>query len=252
MKFLRFMVDGRVLHGFIENQTVNEIDCNILTPPKNLEVLNSYQQDQVKILSPVKPSKVVCVGLNYRDHAHELGMDIPDEPIIFLKPPTSIIGHLEPIIYPPHTNELHYEVELAAIISKTAKNVNKSEASEYLAGYTILNDLTARDLQRKDVQWTRAKSFDTFCPIGPFVENNMDPQDQRISLDVNGDTKQESSTRNMIFSVVELVEFISSIMTLETGDLIATGTPPGVGVLEKGDVVEAIVEGIGTLKNMVK
>jgi 2-keto-4-pentenoate hydratase/2-oxohepta-3-ene-1,7-dioic acid hydratase in catechol pathway len=252
MKFLRFMVDGRVLHGFIENQTVNEIDCNILTPPKNLEVLNSYQQDLVKILAPVKPSKVVCVGLNYRDHAHELGMDIPDEPIIFLKPPTSIIGHLEPIIYPPPTNELHYEVELAAIISKPAKNVNKGEASEYIAGYTILNDITARDLQRKDVQWTRAKSFDTFCPIGPFIENNMDPQDQRISLEVNGDTKQESSTSNMIFSVAELVEFISSIMTLETGDLIATGTPPGVGVLEKEDVVEAIVDGIGTLKNMVK
>ncbi|MDP3066936.1 MAG: fumarylacetoacetate hydrolase family protein, partial [Methanobacteriaceae archaeon] len=200
---------------------------------------------------PVQPSKVVCVGLNYRDHAEELNMEIPDEPILFLKPHTAVIGHGASIIYPPQSHQVDYEAELAVVVGKDAHKISKENAFDYIAGYTILNDVTARDLQRKDGQWTRAKSFDTFCPIGPWIETDLDPGNQNISLLLNGQLKQKSNTRNMIFSVEELVSFISNIMTLKPGDVIATGTPPGVGSMQVGDMVEVEVEGIGVLKNRV-
>lgn len=203
-------------------------------------------------MKSLKPTKIICVGLNYIDHAKELNMEIPKEPIIFLKPTSAIIYNNDTIVRPKISKRVDYEVELAIVIGKECKNVKKEDAMEHIKGYTILNDVTARDLQEKDGQWTRAKSFDTFCPIGPKIVSDLDPHDLDIQLRLNGEVKQKSNTKNMIFKVDELVEFVSSIMTLYPGDIISTGTPPGVGQLEKGDIVEAGIEGIGILKNYVE
>jgi 2-keto-4-pentenoate hydratase/2-oxohepta-3-ene-1,7-dioic acid hydratase in catechol pathway len=203
-------------------------------------------------MKSLKPTKIICVGLNYIDHAKELNMEIPKEPIIFLKPTSGIIYNNDTIVRPKISKRVDYEVELAIVIGKECKNVKKEDAMEHIKGYTILNDVTARDLQEKDGQWTRAKSFDTFCPIGPKIVSDLDPHDLDIQLRLNGEVKQKSNTKNMIFKVDELVEFVSSIMTLYPGDIISTGTPPGVGQLEKGDIVEAEIEGIGILKNYVE
>jgi 2-keto-4-pentenoate hydratase/2-oxohepta-3-ene-1,7-dioic acid hydratase in catechol pathway len=249
LKFLRFQYNNKPRYGFIEDDKIIEVSAkDYLT--NNHKRLRECPVN-VKILPPVNPSKIICVGLNYRDHADELGMEIPEEPIIFLKPPSSIIGDRDPIIYPPMSREVDYEVELAVVISKEAKNVDREDAKNFIAGYTILNDVTARDLQRKDGQWTRSKSFDTFCPIGPWIETDIKPHELEISLHLNGEPRQHSNTRNMIFDVYQLVEFVSNIMTLKKGDIIATGTPPGVGPMKPGDEIEASIEDIGTLKNKV-
>jgi len=199
----------------------------------------------------INPTKIIAVGLNYLDHAKELKMEIPDHPLIFMKPSTSVIGNGDAIILPPQTKELNYEGELAVVIKEKVKNVSKDEARRFIAGYTCANDVTARDLQRIDGQWTRAKSFDTFCPLGPRIVSDIDPKNLSIITRVNGVVKQNSNTKNMIFDVFELVSFISEIMTLLPGDVIITGTPPGVGAIEVGDVVEIEIEGIGVLKNTV-
>lgn len=197
------------------------------------------------------PTKIIAIGLNYLDHAKELNMDIPEYPLIFMKPPTAVIGDGEIIIYPPQTQELHYEGELGVVIGKKARNISIEAAKQYIAGYTCANDVTARDLQRMDGQWTRSKSFDTFCPLGPRIVKNIDPTNLAIATRVNGVTKQSSNTNQMIFNAYKLVSFISAIMTLLPGDVISTGTPPGVGELQVGDVVEVEIEGIGVLKNLV-
>ncbi len=197
------------------------------------------------------PSKVIAIGLNYLDHAKELNMPVPEYPIIFLKPATSVIGNGGTIIYPPQSVELHYEGELGVVIKERIRNVYIEDAIKYVAGYTCGNDVTARDLQRKDGQWTRAKSFDTFCPLGPKVVSDVDPSNLRIQTRVNGVIKQDSNTSNMIFGVPYLVAFVSSVMTLMPGDVIITGTPPGVGPILAGDTVEVEIEGIGVLKNRV-
>lgn len=259
MKFIRFTVNGEEKIGTIKpehNNQITELSCSIIDALNSLstikfETKKIYDIETVKILPPVYPSKIVCVGLNYRDHARELQMDLPDEPVLFIKPASSIIGPSDPIIYPSSSKEVDYEVEMAIVISRETKDIKRSQAEEYIGGYSVLNDVTARDLQRKDVQWTRAKSFDSFCPIGPCIETHLDPTNQEISLRLNGEIKQNSNTRNMIFSHTELIEFISGIMTLMPGDIIATGTPPGVGAMEVGDVVEAEVERIGVLQNVV-
>lgn len=199
-----------------------------------------------------KPSKVIAIGLNYRDHAKELNMPIPEYPIVFMKPPTSVIEDGDDIIFPPQTQELHYEGELGIVISVQAKNVPVADADRYIAGFTCANDVTARDLQRMDGQWTRAKSFDTFCPLGPRIVKDIDPQNLGIATRVNGQIRQRSTTANMIFNVYELVSFVSVIMTLVPGDVIITGTPPGVGQLYPGDTVEIDIESIGVLKNTVR
>jgi 2-keto-4-pentenoate hydratase/2-oxohepta-3-ene-1,7-dioic acid hydratase in catechol pathway len=199
----------------------------------------------------INPTKIIAIGLNYLDHAKELKMEIPDHPLIFMKPSTSVIGNGDAIILPPQTKELNYEGELAVVIKEKTKNVSNNEARRFIAGYTCANDVTARDLQRIDGQWTRAKSFDTFCPLGPRIVSNIDPKNLSIITRVNGTVKQNSNTKNMIFDVFELVSFISEIMTLLPGDVIITGTPPGVGAIEAGDVVEVEIEGIGVLKNTV-
>jgi 2-keto-4-pentenoate hydratase/2-oxohepta-3-ene-1,7-dioic acid hydratase in catechol pathway len=197
------------------------------------------------------PTKIIAIGLNYHDHAKELNMLIPGYPLIFLKPPSAVISTGETIIYPAQTKELHYEGELGIVIGRKARNLSVEEAELCIAGYTCANDVTARDLQRLDGQWTRSKSFDTFCPLGPKIASNIDPTNLEIITRVNGAEKQHLNTDNMIFNAFQLVSYISDIMTLRPGDVIITGTPPGVGPLQVGDTVEVEIEGIGILRNPV-
>ncbi|NPV50933.1 MAG: fumarylacetoacetate hydrolase family protein [Candidatus Methanofastidiosum sp.] len=249
MKFLRYSYNDKIENGIFENNMIKKIKGDYFSEFQITET--EIDINSVKLLSPTMPSKIVAVGLNYVDHAKELKMEIPKNPIIFIKPASTVIGPEDPIIYPETSTQVDYEVELGIVIGRRAKNVEKDEAEEYILGYTVFNDVTARDLQRKDTQWTRAKSYDTFAPIGPMIETNIDPFDLPISLKLNGTTKQNSSTKNMIFNCYDLLEFISEIMPLEPGDVIATGTPPGVGPMNRGDTVEAKIEGIGVLKNYV-
>jgi len=199
-----------------------------------------------------KPTKIVAVGLNYRDHAKELSMNVPSEPCIFMKPATSVIWHGEKIIYPAQSKKVDYEAELAVVIGKTAEKIDKSEVNKYILGYTCANDVTARDLQKKDGQWTRAKSFDTFCPLGPVITDEIDPNNVAVRAFVNGELRQEGHTSSFIFGVEYLVSFISHVMTLNEGDVVLTGTPKGVGPIVVGDKVEIEIEGIGVLCNYVE
>lgn len=205
-----------------------------------------------RFLAPALPGKIIAVGLNYRDHAAELGLAVPEEPILFMKPATSVIGPGDSIVYPPQSGRVDFEAELGVIVGKRCRNVRKEEARAVILGYTCFNDVTARDLQVKDGQWTRAKSFDTFAPVGPWIETAIeDPHDLAISARLNGQVRQRSSTGNLIFNVYELIAFISSVMTLEPFDIIATGTPAGIGPMEKGDEISIEIEGIGTLSNSI-
>jgi 2-keto-4-pentenoate hydratase/2-oxohepta-3-ene-1,7-dioic acid hydratase in catechol pathway len=199
-----------------------------------------------------QPTKVVLVGLNYKDHARELQMPLPDEPILFLKPPTALIGPEDYIVYPAQSKRVDYEAELAVVIKDECKAIEPEAVMDFVEGFTCLNDVTARDLQSKDVQWTRAKSFDTFCPIGPKIVTDIDPNSVKIQSYLNGELRQNSNTSNFIFSMEELVSFTSKVMTLQSGDIIATGTPSGIGAMEKGDTIEIKIEGIGTLRNYVR
>jgi len=207
--------------------------------------------DRVRVLPPCQPSKIVAVGLNYRDHAHELNLPEPEEPLIFLKPSSAVIGHEEAIIYPRMSHHVEYEGELGIVIGKLAKGIKAKDAFEYILGYTCVNDITARDLQKKDGQWTRAKSFDTFAAIGPCLAMGFSPDGLVIRSYLNGQLRQASSTNQLIFSPAFLVGFISQVMTLFPGDVISTGTPAGVGPMQPGDVVDVEIEGIGTLRNKV-
>jgi 2-keto-4-pentenoate hydratase/2-oxohepta-3-ene-1,7-dioic acid hydratase in catechol pathway len=200
----------------------------------------------------IKPSKIVAVGLNYRDHAEEMKLAIPATPILFLKPPSSVIFNHEPIVYPDQTRELHYEAELAVVIKDRIKNISEKEAVRHILGYTCANDVTARDLQRLDGQWTRAKSFDTFCPLGPEIVPNISTDNLSIKLFLNGELKQSSNTSNLIFKVPFLIAFISQVMTLLPEDVILTGTPAGIGPMKVGDEVRVEIEGIGSLANKIK
>jgi 2-keto-4-pentenoate hydratase/2-oxohepta-3-ene-1,7-dioic acid hydratase in catechol pathway len=208
--------------------------------------------DQVRLLAPVIPTKVIAVGRNYVDHANELDNVVPEEPAIFLKPPTSVIGPLQAIRLPSESSNVHHEAELAVVVSKVARDVKIEDAGSYILGYTAANDVTARDLQRSDVQWTRGKGFDTFCPLGPAIDTDIDPlEGLQVTCRVNGDLRQSGSTADMIFGVSELLSYVSRIMTLLPGDVILTGTPAGVGPIEAGDKVEVEIEGIGVLLNPV-
>ena len=206
----------------------------------------------VRLLAPVLPrSKVVGIGRNYAAHAAEMGNDVPDEPLMFLKPNTSVVGPGDPVFYPSQSANVHYEGELAVVIGRICRDVPKEKVADVVHGYTVGNDVTARDLQRSDVQFTRAKGFDSFCPLGPWIETELDVSDLRVQTYLNGDLKQDGSTRDLIFDVPTLVAHVSSVMTLLPGDVILTGTPEGVGPMEVGDEVDVVVEGIGTLTNKV-
>ncbi len=207
---------------------------------------------EVKLLAPVIPTKVVAVGKNYVDHAAEMGSDVPESPIIFLKPPTSVVGPMAPIKLPSASDEVHHEAELAVVMGKVARDVPAEDVSQYVLGYTVANDVTARDLQRSDGQWTRAKGFDTFCPLGPAIDTEFDPTESHaITCHVNDDLRQDGHTSDLVFGVADLVSFVSSVMTLLPGDVILTGTPAGVGPIRAGDRVEIEIEGIGVLMNPV-
>jgi len=250
MKYLRFFQNGNIKYGLLEkDKIIREIVGDIFSNYKIIE--NTYSLSEITFLPPCVPTKIIAVGLNYFDHANELKMKIPDEPLIFMKPPSTLIAHNDNIVYPKMSKQLDYEAELAVIIKNRIKNIELEDVFENILGYTCFNDVTARDLQKKDEQWTRAKSFDTFAPIGPFISTELNPDNLQIKLYKNGQLMQNSSTSNMIFKVDKIVSFISKIMTLFPGDIIATGTPYGVGQLEAGDKVEVEIEGIGILRNTV-
>lgn len=207
---------------------------------------------EVKLLPPVLPSKIICVGRNYAAHAQEHDVEVPDVPLLFLKPPSSVIGPGDTIVLPPQSQRVEHEAELAIVIGRRSRWLNPDDVKDAILGYIVANDITARDLQRRDGQWTRGKGFDTFCPIGPWIETEFDPADAVITCSVSGELRQMGSTRDMVFPVRQLVAYASSVMTLEPGDLLLTGTPAGVGPLKDGDELVTSIEGLGELSNRVK
>ena len=215
-------------------------------------VEQEYKLEDVRLLAPVLPrSKVVGIGRNYRAHAEELGNEVPAEPLVFLKPNTSVIGPRDGIVYPEQTNDLHFEGELAIVIGRIVRDLPKERANEVIFGYTVANDVTARDLQKTDGQWARAKGYDTFCPLGPWITTELDVADLRVTTTVNGEPKQDGRTSQLIFDIPEVLSYITSFTTLLPGDVVLTGTPAGVGPMLPGDEVAVSIEGIGTLTNKV-
>ena len=254
MRICRFTTsEGPARLGLIEGESV--------LPLADGETIDSFPSPRtgspiaisgLKLLAPVAPSKIVCVGRNYREHAAELGNKMPDEPLLFLKAPSAVVASGDCIELPPESKQVEHEGELGVVIGKRARKIADDEDPlSYVLGYTCVNDVTARDLQRKDVQFTRGKSFDTFCPVGPFIVNELDPLNLVVTTRLNGTVKQSGRTSDMAFSVPFLIKYIANIMTLYQGDLIATGTPAGVSPLKNGDIVEVEVEGIGVLRNTV-
>ncbi|HEX9962827.1 MAG TPA: fumarylacetoacetate hydrolase family protein, partial [Pyrinomonadaceae bacterium] len=220
---------------------------------ETLKLIESFDVSEIKFLPPATPSKIVCVGRNYAEHAAELGNEVPKEPLLFLKAPSALITEGDAIIIPEQSNQVEHEGELAVVIGRVCSKLSENDNPfDYVFGYTCLNDVTARDLQRRDVQFTRAKSFDTFCPIGAFIETELDVSDLRVVTKVNGLVKQDGRTSQMVFPVDFLIRYISNMMTLNAGDIIATGTPSGVSSLNEGDVCEVEIEGVGSLRNPVE
>jgi 2-keto-4-pentenoate hydratase/2-oxohepta-3-ene-1,7-dioic acid hydratase in catechol pathway len=207
--------------------------------------------EEAVILAPCKPSKVVCLGVNYQPHASEMGSELPRQPLIFLKPSTAVIGPDDPIVLPRGWNRVDYEAELAIVIGKKAKYVNEEDALKYVLGYTCFNDVTERTVQKSDGQWTRGKGYDTFAPLGPWIETDLKPDDLKLECYLNGQLRQSGRTSELVFGIARLISFISGVMTLLPGDVIATGTPAGISGMKSGDVVEVKIEGIGTLRNPV-
>ncbi len=258
MRIARFSVDDEPKYGVVETDdpeglvgTVNVLDSDPLYRSAQFTG-EKLQLADVRLLAPVIPrSKVVCVGRNYAAHAAELGNDVPEQPMIFLKPNTSVIGPRDGIVYPEQTNDLHFEGELAIVIGRICRDLPKERVNEVIFGYTIANDVTARDLQKSDGQWARAKGYDTFCPLGPWISTELDASDLRVSTELNGEPKQDGRTSQFIFDIPEVLAYITSFTTLLPGDVVLTGTPAGVGPMLPGDEVSVSVEGIGTLTNKV-
>ena len=251
---------GRITHrdldgpryAVVEGPSVHPLATAAFPLDKTARSPHALSLEEVTLLAPVQPSKIVCVGRNYREHAAELGNKMPDEPLLFLKAPSSIIASGDRIELPKQSQQVEHEGELGVVIGQRARNLTEDEDPlSYVFGYTCVNDVTARDLQRKDVQFTRGKSFDTFCPVGPWIVDDLDPTSATVITRVNGEVKQQGNTRDMAFSVAYLIRYIAAIMTLYPGDLIATGTPAGVSRLKHGDTVEVEVSNIGTLRNPV-
>jgi 2-keto-4-pentenoate hydratase/2-oxohepta-3-ene-1,7-dioic acid hydratase in catechol pathway len=249
MKIVRFEADGKIKFGILTGQSIRLIQGKPFGKIKLTD--NRYQLGRVRLLAPCVPSKIIALGLNYRSHAAEVKANLPSVPLIFLKPSTAVIGPEDSIVYPPSSIRVDYEGELGVVIKKPAWGVVKEKALDYILGYTCFNDVTARDHQGSDGQWTRAKGFDTFAPLGPCIETELDLGNVVIETYLNGELKQKGITRDLIYSVPELVSFISNVMTLLPGDIIATGTPSGIGPMTPGDTVEIRIESIGTLRNYV-
>jgi len=250
MRLVRFLVQGRTVHGILNDDGIAELGGEGYASLTSVRA--RHRPADVTLLAPCVPTKIIAVGLNYRDHARELGMQVPESPILFLKPPTSVIGPGETIVRPAMSSQVDYEAELGIVIRDRISRIPPEASRDHILGYTCANDVTARDLQKTDGQWTRAKSFDTFCPLGPWIETDLDPGDLLVESYLNGERRQSSRTSQFIFGVDHLVSFISQVMTLEPGDLIITGTPAGIGPMQAGDEVEVRIEGIGSLKNRVR
>ena len=249
MKYVRFEMNGVVSFGLLSSDRIQVLTGDLFNQPKvNNRVVSL---SDVRLLAPCTPSKAVCIGLNYRDHAAEMKHELPKEPLFFLKPSSALNDPEGEIRYPAISQNVHHEAELAVVIGKTAKHVKAAQAYEVVFGYTCANDVTARDIQKSDGQWTRGKGFDTFMPLGPWIETELDPHVLDIKGAVNGQVRQLSNTKNLIFRIPELIEFITQVMTLYPGDVILTGTPSGVGPIEVGDLVTVEIAGIGTLTNKV-
>jgi len=248
--FVRFKADGYTGPGIVINNEAHPITGNIYA---DYEIeKKSFKLDNITFLPPCEPQKIICVGLNYAAHADESTLDaIPEEPLLFFKPVSSLIGHRDKIIHPDWVDRVDYEGEIAAVIGKQMRYVSTQQANDGIFGYTICNDVTARNMQKKDKQWTRAKGFDTFCPVGPWIVTGLDASSLDIQTRLNGQVVQKSNTGMMMKSPAEVISFISKVMTLYPGDLISTGTPKGVGPVKKGDLVEIEIEKIGILANEV-
>jgi 2-keto-4-pentenoate hydratase/2-oxohepta-3-ene-1,7-dioic acid hydratase in catechol pathway len=254
MKVCRFSFENQTNWGIIKENLIYPFEEFNFEDNLSgfIEINQQLKKEEVIFLPPVTPSKIVCVGRNYAEHAAELGNQVPKEPLLFLKAPSSLISDGEPIVIPEQSNQVEHEGELAIVLKRDCKNLKENDNPfDYIFGYTCLNDVTARDLQRKDVQFTRAKSFDTFCPISAFIETELDVSDIRVTTKVNGIVKQDGRTSQMVFSIPFLMRYISNQMTLRAGDIIATGTPAGLSKLEAGDLCEVEIEGIGILQNPV-
>jgi 2-keto-4-pentenoate hydratase/2-oxohepta-3-ene-1,7-dioic acid hydratase in catechol pathway len=255
VRIARFTTGGDPAYGVVEGDPGDEVVATVEGDPlyRPLQFTGErHKLSDVRLLAPVIPrSKVVGVGKNYAEHAAEMGGEPPEQPLLFLKPNTSVIGPGEPIVYPAQSTEVHYEGELAVVIGRICRDVPMDRVPEVIFGYTVGNDVTARDLQRTDNQWARAKGFDSFCPLGPWVETRLDVSDLAVTTTLNGELKQAGRTSQLVHSIPTLISYISAAMTLLPGDVILTGTPAGVGPMKAGDVVAVTVEGIGTLTNQV-
>jgi 2-keto-4-pentenoate hydratase/2-oxohepta-3-ene-1,7-dioic acid hydratase in catechol pathway len=249
VRLARFRSGDRISTGTLEDDGIRPLRGTFFEDP--IPTGETIPLADVRLLAPVIPSKVICVGRNYVEHAEELGSDVPDEPLLFMKPSTAVIGPEDPIRLPLESKRVDHEGELAVVIGRLCRRVSLEEALSYVLGYTCGNDVTARDLQKKDGQWTRAKGFDGFCPLGPWVETELDPNDVEVAVRVNAEPRQRARTSGMIFPPPTLISYVSRVMTLLPGDVILTGTPSGVGPLSPGDRVEVEVEGIGILANEV-
>lgn len=247
MRIIKFKYKDRAGWGVVEG-----LQARILAQPPFERIKFSKQRvalNKIKLLAPCLAGKIILCGLNYCKHAQELGLAVPGEPVIFLKPASALLAHKQKIIYPPGVSRLDYEAELALVIKKPGRNIPANKAADFILGFTCLNDVTARGLQKKDGQWTRSKSFDTFCPLGPWLETQIEPGALNIRAYLNSKIVQDSNTADFIFPVDYLVSFISRVMTLLPGDVISTGTPAGIGPMQPGDTIEIEIEGIGKLKN---
>ena len=248
MKIVRYLIDRKIEYGILDGEQVQ----SLTEPPfRQIKKLDRYHKlSEVKLLSPCLPTKVVAIGLNYYSHAKEVGQPVPKEPMMFFKPSTSVIGTEDKIIN-PGCERLDYEAELGVVIKSHASKVSTAEAMKYVLGYTCFNDVTARDWQAKDSQWSRAKGSDTFSPTGPCIETELDPDNVLVEAYLNGERKQQVNTSDLVFPVPELVSYISQVITLLPGDVIATGTPAGIGPMKSGDTIEIKIAHIGTLRNYV-
>ena len=249
MKIVRFAVDSKVSYGILKGRSVQEIEG---TPFQHQKTIGErYRLKEVKLLPPCNPSKIVALGLNYHSYIEEVGSEIPEYPPIFLEPSTALIGSEDNIIFPSSSSRIDYEAELAVVIKKPVWRVPLEEALDYVLGYTCFNDITIRDIHNRDMQWTRSKDFDTFAAIGPCIETELEPDNVFVESFLNGEQKQKGNTSDLVFSVMELIHYISHVLTLLPGDIIATGTPSGTGPMESGDTIDIKVEPIGTLRNYV-
>jgi 2-keto-4-pentenoate hydratase/2-oxohepta-3-ene-1,7-dioic acid hydratase in catechol pathway len=250
MKYVRFCINNEIKYGVLNDNTITELDGNFISGAAK-PTDHTYNRSDVKLLSPVNPRQVILIGLNYALHAKESNKPIPDEPMIFMVSPSAVVGDGDEIRLPNLEHRIDHEAELVVVIGKEAKNVSKDEALSYVFGYSCGNDVSDRILQRKDGQFTRAKSFETFKPVGPVIETELNPNNVEIKLTVNGEVRQHSNTNDLIHNIESLIEKVTEVMTLNLGDIIMTGTPSGVSPLKPGDHLEVEIEGIGVLKNVV-